>query len=195
RDNFIYHEMMAHPALFTHTNPKNVVIVGGGDCGTLREVAKHTCLQKIIQVEIDERVTQLSKKYFPVLCEANNDSRVEFVFENAVEWVHKAESNSVDIIIVDSTDPIGLAEGLFSTPFYQACIHTLKSDGLLIQQSESPLVHLDSIIKPMHACMRNAGFVNTKLIYFPLPSYPVGWWTATMASKTDLISFGREEEV
>ena len=73
-------------------------------------------------------------------------------------------------------------------------MRALKSDGLLIQQSESPLVHLDSIIKPMHACMRNAGFGNTKLIYFPLPSYPIGWWTATMASKTDSISFGREEE-
>ena len=194
RDNFIYHEMMSHPALFSHANPSNVVIVGGGDCGTLREVAKHTCLQKIIQVEIDERVTRLAEKYFPVLCEANNDPRVELVFEEAIQWMRNAKDDSIDVIIVDSTDPIGPAEGLFSTPYYQDCLRALKSDGLLVQQSESPLIHIDSIIKPMQTCMLDAGFANTKLMFFPQPSYPTGWWAATMASKIDQISFTREED-
>ena len=194
RDNFIYHEMMAHPVLFNHANPSNVVIVGGGDCGTLREVTKHSCLKKITQVEIDERVTQLAEEYFPALCEANTDPRVEFVFEDAIEWMHKVERNSVDIIIIDSTDPIGPAQDLFSTPFYQSCVHALKSDGLLAQQSESPFIHFESIIKPMQACMRAAGFTNTKLIYFPQPCYPTGWWSATMASNIDLNSIAREQD-
>src|SRR5207244_3082763 len=75
RDNFLYHEMMSHPALNSHPNPKNVVIVGGGDCGTLREVLKHKSVTSATQVEIDERVTRLAEKYFPELCEANGDKR------------------------------------------------------------------------------------------------------------------------
>ena len=116
------------------------------------------------------------------------------VFEDAIEWMCKAEDDSIDVIIVDSTDPIGPAKGLFSTPFYQTCIRALKSDGVLVQQSESPLVHFDSIIKPMQASMREAGFVSAKLIFFPQPSYPTGWWTATIASKDNQISFTRAKD-
>lgn len=193
RDNFIYHEMLAHPALFSHADPKNVVIVGGGDCGTLREVAKHSCVQKITQVEIDKSVTTLAMQYFPELCEANNDPRAELIFDDAIKWMKNATTNSVDLIIVDSTDPIGPAKGLFSTPFYRDCIRALKTDGLLVQQSESPLIHLNSIIKPMHQCMRKAGFASAELIFFPLPSYPTGWWSATIANKS-IMNFSRQEE-
>jgi len=193
RDNFIYHEMLTHPALFSHADPKNVIIVGGGDCGTLREVAKHSCVKNITQVEIDKSVTNLAMQYFPELCAANNDPRVELLFDDAIKWMQHAATNSVDLIIVDSTDPIGPAEGLFSTPFYQDCIRVLKADGLLVQQSESPLVHLDSIIKPMQKCMHTAGFSNTELIFFPLPSYPTGWWTATLANKNKM-TFSRQAE-
>ena len=194
RDNFIYHEMMSHPALFIHPNPENVLIVGGGDCGTLREVTKHDCVQKITQVEIDQRVTDLSLKYFPELCDKNNDGRVEIIFNDAIKWVNLAPSNSMDCIIVDSTDPIGPAKGLFSTPFYKDCMRVLKKDGLLVQQSESPLLHLESIIQPMHHDMQHAGFNKTKLLHFPVASYPSGWWTATVANKNNEINFAREEE-
>ncbi len=193
RDSFIYHEMLAHPALFSHPSPVSVVIAGGGDCGTLCEVARHACVQEILQVEIDERVTRLSEKFFPALCEANNDPRAEFIFEDATRWIQEKEHESTDIIIVDSTDPIGPAEGLFSTPFYRDCLRTLKPDGLLVQQSESPLVHFESIIQPMHASMQEAGFGTTDLIYFPQPCYPTGWWTATVASKTGQLAYARKE--
>ena len=192
RDNFIYHEMMTHPVLFSHANPQHIVIVGGGDCGTLLETAKHTCVDKITQVEIDERVTRIAEKHFPDLCKANNDPRTKFVFEDAIQWMQQANANSIDVIIIDSTDPIGAAEGLFLTPFYKNCLRTLKSDGLLVQQSESPLIHFDSIIKPMHRCMREAGFTHTELITFPQPCYPTGWWSATIACQTDHIPFVRE---
>lgn len=194
RDNFIYHEMLTHPALFCHPKPKNVVIVGGGDCGTLKEVTKHSCVEKITQVEIDQRVTDLSYKYFPELCEQNQDPRVELVFNDAIKWMKEAPAESIDVIIVDSTDPIGPAEGLFSTPFYNDCYRTLNADGLVVQQSESPLLHLDSIIKPMHHCMQQAGFQNTQLLNFPIATYPSGWWSATIASKTDSINFSPERK-
>ena len=193
RDSFIYHEMLTHPALFSHPNPVSVVIAGGGDCGTLREVARHACVQEVVQVEIDERVTRLSEKFFPVLCEANHDPRVEFFFEDATRWIQKKEHESVDIIIVDSTDPIGPAEGLFSMAFYRDCLRALKPDGLLVQQSESPLVHFESIIRPMHASMQDAGFVATDLIHFPQPCYPTGWWTATVASKNRPLAYVRQK--
>jgi spermidine synthase len=193
RDNFIYHEMLTHPALFSHPNPQHVLIVGGGDCGTLREVAQHKCVQKITQVEIDQRVTDLSIEFFPELCEKNTDPRVELVFNDAIKWVQDAPDESIDLIIVDSTDPIGPAEGLFSTPFYKDCTRILKKDGLVVQQSESPLIHLDSIIKPMHHCMQQAGFKQTRLFNFPVTGYPTGWWSATLASKNDSIVFSREQ--
>ena len=192
RDNFIYHEMLAHLTLFSHADPANVVIVGGGDCGTLREVTKHTCLKKITQVEIDERVTRLAEKYFPALCEANGDPRVDLVFKDAVQWMYNVEDRSLDVIIVDSTDPIGPAKGLFSTSFYRDCRRALKDGGLLSQQSESPLIHFDTIIAPMRARMLEAGFETTKLCHFPQPSYPTGWWTVTMARKNGHVSFARE---
>ncbi len=194
RDNFIYHEMISHPALFSHLNPENILIIGGGDCGTLREVTNHQCVQKITQVEIDQRVTDLSLTHFPELCEKNDDPRVELVFNDAIKWVKSAPADSIDLIIVDSTDPIGPAEGLFSTPFYQDCMRVLKNDGLVVQQSESPLIHLESIIQPMHRCMLQAGFENTKLLHFPIASYPSGWWTATVASKNKLFTFAREQQ-
>ena len=193
RDNFIYHEMMSHPALLSHPMPRNVVIVGGGDCGTLLEVAKHGCVENITQVEIDQRVTDLSLEYFPQLCTANSDPRVNLVFDDAIKWFKNADAESIDLIIVDSTDPIGPAEGLFSTPFYKDCFRALKTDGLLIQQSESPIIHLESIIKPMHNCMQQTGFKNTQLLNFPQPVYPTGWWSATLANKQSSINFFREQ--
>jgi len=194
RDNFIYHEMLSHPALFSHPRPQNVLIVGGGDCGTLQEVSKHKCVEEITQVEIDQRVTELSHEHFPELCEKNVDPRVKFIFNDAIKWVQDAQAESIDLIIVDCTDPVGPAAGLFSTPFYKDCLRILKTGGLVVQQSESPLVHLESIIKPMHQCMVQAGFNKPELLHFPIATYPTGWWTATIASKNDAIYFSREQE-
>ena len=194
RENFIYHEMMSHPALFTHPSPENIVIIGGGDCGTLREVMKHGRVTHALQVEIDERVTRLSEEFFPELCVSNNDHRAEFLFGDGIQWMRDADPGSVDIIIVDSTDPIGPAEGLFTEAFYRDCLQALGEDGIIVQQSESPLYHME-IINPMHKAMRAAGFADTRSLFFPQPCYPSGWWTATMAAKHALDGSFREQDV
>lgn len=192
RDNFFYHEMMSHPAMFTHPNPKTVWIIGGGDCGTLKEILKHQTLKHAVQIDIDERVTRLSELYFPELCESNDDLRCELKFIDGIQWVKDAKPNSVDIIIVDSTDPVGPAEGLFNVNFYKDCYNCLSDDGLLVQQSESPLLHL-KLIKAMRDAMWSAGFIDINTLFFPQCIYPSGWWSATMAGKSALKGF-REDD-
>ncbi|NOZ53137.1 MAG: polyamine aminopropyltransferase [Gammaproteobacteria bacterium] len=182
RDNFIYHEMLSHPALFSHPDPKQVVIIGGGDCGTLREVLKHPGVENVRQIELDERVTRLAERYFPDLCESNCDQRAKLQFIDGIQWMADASPNSIDIIIIDSTDPVGPAEGLFSLPFYKNCHSALRQNGLLVQQSESPLVHMD-IIKAMYHAFQSAGFSAVSTFNFPQCVYPSGWWSATMAAK------------
>jgi len=195
RDNFLYHEMMTHPALFTHKSPKKVVIVGGGDCGALKEVLKHPDIQDVWQVEIDERVTRVSEEFFPDLCTANNDPRANFFFGDGIKWIADVEPGSIDIIIVDSTDPVGPAEGLFAVDFYRNCFLAMAEGGVLVQQSESPLLHTSSIIKNVHRDMKLAGFNNTHTLPFPQPVYPTGWWSCTLAGKSKKLDYFREEDV
>ncbi|HGX91698.1 MAG TPA: polyamine aminopropyltransferase [Candidatus Tenderia sp.] len=191
RDNFLYHEMMTHPALYTHADPRRVVIIGGGDCGTLREVLKHDDVEQVWQVDIDERVTRLAEHYFPELCQDNDDLRANLLWDDGLRFIKEAEKSSIDLIIVDSTDPIGPAEGLFNQAFYEDCLVALRGGGLLVQQSEAPMYHLD-LLKSMHHHMRAAGFVDTKTLHFPQPVYPSGWWSATLACKDNPIEGFRE---
>jgi len=193
RDNFLYHEMISHPTLFTHPNPRRVVIIGGGDCGTLHEVLKHPTVESVTQCDIDEHVTRLAETYFPQLCQSNHDARAELLFADGVAYMAKLPANSVDVIIVDSTDPVGPAEGLFNAAFYQNCFRALKTDGLLVQQSESPLVQID-LIKAMRAEMEKAGFVAFQTLPFPQPCYPSGWWSVTIAAKQAYFKFSFRQE-
>ena len=182
RDNFLYHEMMSHPALFTHANPRNVVIIGGGDCGTLREVLRHPGVASAVQCDIDEQVTRMAEKHFPELCESNGDARATLMFDDGVAYMANCAPGSVDIVIVDSTDPVGPAEGLFNKAFYESCFRALRDDGILVQQSESPLALLE-LIREMRAEMGKAGFTSFKTLPFPQPCYPTGWWSCTLARK------------
>ncbi|MCX7085493.1 MAG: polyamine aminopropyltransferase [Methylococcales bacterium] len=192
RDNFFYHEMMSHPALYTHPNPKRVWIIGGGDCGTLREVLKHDSVEQAVQIDIDERVTRLAEIYFPELCESNNDPRADLKFIDGIKWVKDAAPNSVDIIIIDSTDPVGPALGLFSEAFYRDCFNCLSEDGMIVQQSESALFNL-SLIGEMRDAMSASGLTHLQTLFFPQCLYPSGWWSATIASKSALKAF-REQD-
>ena len=193
RDNFLYHEMIAHPALFTHQDPKRVVIIGGGDCGTLKEVLRHPGVEKVTQIDIDEEVTKASERFFPSLVEANSDPRAELLFADGVKWVDDAADESIDLLIIDSTDPVGPAEGLFKTDFLKRCHRILKSGGVMVQQSESPLYHSGSIIRELRNDMREAGFDSVATLPFPQPVYPSGWWSVTLAGKSTNVESFREE--
>jgi spermidine synthase len=193
RDNFLYHEMIAHPALFTHQDPKRVVIIGGGDCGTLKEVLRHPGVEKVTQIDIDEEVTKASERFFPSLVEANNDPRAELLFADGVKWVDDAPDESIDVLIIDSTDPVGPAEGLFKTDFLKRCHRILKSGGVMVQQSESPLYHSGSIIRELRRDMLEAGFDSVATLPFPQPVYPSGWWSVTLAGKALDVNMFREQ--
>lgn len=194
RDNFVYHEMMAHVPLFAHANPERVAIIGGGDCGTLREVLKHESVCQAWQIDIDEQVTRMAEKYFPELCENNQDPRAHILFDDGINWIKQAAPNSLDVIIIDSTDPVGPAEGLFAVDFYKDCFRALKEDGLLVQQTESPLYHTNSIIKQVQVDLLEAGFNSSHCFVFPQVIYPSGWWSCTLAKKSgDACEFRQTE--
>lgn len=193
RDNFLYHEMLSHPVLFTHANPKNVVIIGGGDCGTLREVLKHPDIEQVTQIDIDEQVTRMAEKYFPELCQSNNDPRATLAFADGIKFMREAAPESIDVIIVDSTDPIGPGEGLFNRAFYDSCRKALRPGGILVQQSESPLIHMP-LLKDMRNAMQDAGFAALQTLLFPQMVYPSGWWTCTLARKDGEFTGFREAD-
>jgi spermidine synthase len=183
--------MLAHPALFSHPAPRRVLIVGGGDCGTLREVCKHPEVEQVTQVDIDERVTRVAEQFLPELCTANTDPRARLVFDDGIRWVRESDPGSLDVILVDSTDPVGPAAGLFTADFYRDCRRALAEGGLLVQQSESPLAHLGTILAPMHEALAEAGFGGPATFHFPQPIYPTGWWSVTAAGRDGPVTFAR----
>jgi spermidine synthase len=193
RDNFLYHEMMSHPVLFSHPAPKRVAIIGGGDCGTLREVLKHPEVEHAVQIDIDEVVTRAAELHFPELCESNGDPRAELLFIDGIQWIKDAPPGSLDVIIVDSTDPIGPGEVLFTPEFYAACHRALGEHGLVVQQSESPLIHM-AILERMYRSLQDAGFADARTLFFPQPIYPTGWWSATIGAKTGSLGDFRQAD-
>ncbi len=194
RENFFYHEMLSHPALFSHPAPKNVVIIGGGDCGTLREVLKHPGVETVHQIDIDEVVTEMALKYFPELCASNDDPRASVMFDDGIKYMKEAAPESIDVIIVDGTDPVGPGEGLFNHAFYTSCLKALRDGGILIQQSESPLMHM-KLLRETRDAMKDVGFADLQTLPFPQPIYPSGLWSATMARKGHAFAGFREADV
>jgi spermidine synthase len=193
-DNFLYHEMMSHPVLYSHAAPRRVAIIGGGDCGTLHEVLKHPEVEKVTQIDIDEQVTRAARLHFPELCESNEDPRAELLYIDGIQWMKDTAPASLEVIIVDSTDPIGPGEVLFSHGFYNACHRALADDGLIVQQSESPMIH-QNILERMYRNLLGAGFQDVRTLFFPQPIYPTGWWTATIGAKNTGLDDFRAEDI
>lgn len=180
-DEFVYHEMIAHPALYTHPNPKNVLVIGGGDGGTIREIIKHPSVEKATLVEIDGRVIELSKQYLPEIAVAlTGEPKVEVKVEDGIKHINESK-NTYDVILVDSTEPVGPAVGLFSQDFYQGIYDALKEDGLMVAQTESPFFNGD-LITSVNKRLRNI-FPYVKTYLASIPTYPSGLWSFTMGSK------------
>ncbi|WP_117168390.1 spermidine synthase [Paraliobacillus sediminis] len=180
KDEFVYHEMITHVPLFTHPNPKHVLVVGGGDGGVIREILKHPSVEKAILVEIDGKVIEYSKKFLPTIAGKLDDPRVEVKVIDG--FMHIAESEAMyDVIMVDSTEPVGPAVSLFSKGFYAGISKALKSDGIFVAQSDNPWFKADLIKQVYHDVEKI--FPITKLYTANIPTYPSGLWTFTIGSK------------
>lgn len=180
RDHFIYHEMLAHPALFTHPKPRQVAIIGGGDCGLLTEVLKHDTVETATQIEIDPAVTEVALQYFSDFAAARQDPRAQLLFIDGAAWVTEVPDAALDVLLIDSTDPVGPAAQLFEQPFLAQCHRALGNEGILAMQSESPLFHAD-LIRSLHRDLRACGWSEVATLSFPQCTYPSGWWSVTLA--------------
>jgi spermidine synthase len=180
-DEFIYHEMMVHPALVSVAQPERVLIVGGGDGGCLRRALEHP-VREVVQVELDRAVVEACRRYLPQVSRgAFDDPRVRLLFADGYEFVEKAQE-PFDAIIVDLTDPFppGPSLRLFTAEFYQAARRILKEEGLMVTQSSSPLLLTDDLLR-IYANLK-AVFPLVRVCLAPVPSYPGVLWSFTLAS-------------
>ncbi len=182
-DEPIYHEMIVHVPLLAHGNASSVLIIGGGDGGSLREVLKHSSVQRAVLVDIDASVIALSKQYFPKLSNgAYDDPRVEVVIQDAAEYV-KASLESFDVIICDSTDPIGPGQVLFTEEFYGGCKARLRDGGIFVNQNGVPFLQNEELA--MTARNRSPHFKHVSFYIAPVPTYAGGFMAFGWASDTD----------
>ena len=179
RDEFVYHEMLTHVPLSTMQSPRSVLVIGGGDCGCVREVLRHPSVERVVQCEIDERVTRVSERFFDWVPAVVADPRVELVFDDGVAYVED-HADSFDLVIVDSTDPIGPAVGLFQEDFYAKVRRSLRPGGVMCAQTESPFANA-KVIGAIESQIR-AVFDVTELYWGSIPTYPAGTWSWTWAS-------------
>ena len=182
KDEFIYHEMITHVPMAVHPNVKDVLVIGAGDGGVVRELCRYPEIERIDLVEIDEEVIETSKKFLPfTACQLENE-RVHIFIQDGLKFIRR-KKDEYDLIIVDSTDPFGPGEGLFSREFYGNCFKALHEDGIMVNQHESPFYQEDAV-----ACQRAhkrivESFPLAKVYQAHIPTYPSGHWLFGFASK------------
>jgi spermidine synthase len=180
RDEFFYHEMLTHIVMHAHPHPKNVIVIGGGDGGVVREVLKHNTVEHVYFVEIDEEVIKVSKQFFPAVACQVNDPRVSIKCMDGAEYI-KERNGDIDVVIVDSTDIVGFAKSLFTVEFFKSVKKSLTDEGMFVTLSESLHFHKDMVIEVQEA-MRLI-FPIVDLYTAPLVTYAGNWWTFSAASK------------
>lgn len=182
KDEFIYHEMIVHPPMAVNLNIKNVLVIGAGDGGTLRELIRYKTIENIDLVEIDKKVVEVSKEYLPFVSCGFDDDRINTYFEDGVEFVRDKE-NVYDLIIIDSTDPIGPGEGLFTKEFYSNCYKALTEEGILVNQCESAYFERDRYEFKRAIEKLKDIFPIATAYQANIPTYPSGHWLFGFASK------------
>lgn len=180
RDEFIYHEMMVHVPMLSHPSPTRVLIIGGGDGGILREVLKHPSVEQVTQVEIDRGVVEMCQTYFPEHSQgAFDDPRLHLVIDDGAAFM-RANRERFDVIITDSTDPIGPGEVLFESAFYQQCAGALTEHGILVTQNGVPFMQGSEVTNTYR---RWHGLFQTRMFYLtPIPTYAGGAMAMGFAS-------------
>ncbi len=182
KDEFIYHEMLVHTPMAVHPNPKNILLIGAGDGGAARELARYPTIENIDIVEIDEQVVTVCKEYMPQTACGFNDSRIHLYFQDGLKYIRKCE-NQYDLILVDSTDPFGPGEGLFTKEFYGNCFKALKKDGIMVNQHESPFYKEDAVAMQRAHKRIVESFPISMVYQAHIPTYPSGHWLFGFASK------------
>lgn len=183
KDEYVYHEMITHVAMLTHANPKRALIIGGGDGGTARELLRHDSLEEVVMVEIDDKVIEASKMHLPTIASALEHPKLNLIIDDGIKYVNEAKDGSFDLVIVDSTDPVGPAEGLFKVDFYKEVYRILTNDGIMVTQSESPRFN-SKVFKEIYQTYRGIfgqDQVHCYLAY--IPTYPTGMWSFSYSSK------------
>lgn len=181
KDEVFYHEMIVHIPMLSHPEPKDVLVIGGGDGGTIREVLRHPSVKRAVLCEIDGEVIEVCKKYMPQLAGKLDDPKVDIQVRDGIEYIANSK-NEFDIILIDSTDPMGPGEGLFTEEFYKNVNASLKEGGIMVCQSESPFADQKEI-KMMQPLLKKA-FPIVKTYVGPMPTYPGGYWSWTFCSNT-----------
>lgn len=182
KDEFIYHEMITHVPMAVHPNPKNILVIGAGDGGVVRELTRYNTVENIDLVEIDELVVEVSKKYLPTTACRLDDERVHIFYEDGVKFIRRCE-DEYDVIIVDSTDPFGPGEGLFTKEFYGSCFKALHDDGIMVNQHESPFYDEDAAAMQRSHKRIVESFPISRVYQAHIPTYPSGHWLFGFASK------------
>lgn len=182
KDEFIYHEMIVHVPMAVHKEARKILVIGAGDGGVIRELTRYKSVEKIDLVEIDALVIEVCKKYLPQTACCFDDERVTVYNQDGLKYIRKHE-NEYDLIIVDSTDPFGPGEGLFTKEFYGNCYKALKDDGIMVNQHESPFYEGDAIaMKRAHKRIVES-FPISRVYQAHIPTYPSGHWLFGFASK------------
>ena len=182
KDEFIYHEMITHPAMAVHPHARDILVIGAGDGGVIRELCRYDDVAHIDMVEIDPQVVEVCREFLPKTACSLDDPRVSIHYEDGLKFI-RSKVDCYDLIIVDSTDPFGPGEGLFTREFYGNCSKALRSDGIMVNQHESPFYDADAV-----ACQRAhkrivESFPISKVYQAHIPTYPSGHWLFGFATK------------
>ena len=182
KDEFIYHEMITHPAMAVHPHSRDILVIGAGDGGVIRELCRYDDVAHIDMVEIDPQVVEVCREFLPKTACSLDDPRVSIHYEDGLRYV-RTPVEQYDLIIVDSTDPFGPGEGLFTREFYGNCSKALRADGIMVNQHESPFYDEDAV-----ACQRAhkrivESFPISRVYQAHIPTYPSGHWLFGFASK------------
>lgn len=183
KDEYVYHEMITHIPMATNPDIKKVLVIGAGDGGTVRELCRYDTIENIDMVEIDYKVVELAREYLPFTAKSLDDPRVAIHYQDGLRFVRRVEDRTYDLIIVDSTDPFGVGEGLFTKEFYGNCYKALSDDGILVNQHESTFYEsYRNSMKRAHSRIKS--LFPVALVYQAhIPTYPSGHWLFGFASK------------
>lgn len=181
-DEHFYHEMLAHPAMTTAPAIRRVLLIGGGDGGTIREVLRHPEVERLTVVEIDGQVVEVSRRLLSTIGTAWEDPRLELIIDDGIAYARDADVEPYDVILLDGCDPVGPSEGLFNASFYRGCARLLRPDGVFALQSETPVL-LEDVFLEIVRTLQDI-FVTARPYFGTVPLYSAGMWTWTYATHT-----------